>query len=65
MATRNNQTMEFICNCLVFNDDYIDKLPAAFVGSPFIFYGFQRFIRKGKGTEKGGDGVEREIQVRH
>lgn len=26
MATRNNQTMEFICNCLVFNDDYIDKL---------------------------------------
>lgn len=26
MATRNNETMEFICNCLVFNDDYIDKL---------------------------------------
>jgi hypothetical protein len=26
MATRINETMEFICNCLVFNDEYIDKL---------------------------------------
>lgn len=26
MATKLNETMEFICNCLVFNDKYIDKL---------------------------------------
>ena len=26
MATKLNETMEFICNCLVFNDEYIDKL---------------------------------------
>ena len=26
MATKLNDTMEFICNCLVFNDEYIDKL---------------------------------------
>ena len=26
MEKKLNETMEFICNCLVFNDEYIDKL---------------------------------------